>query len=738
MAAKVNKRAVTRQPDPDPGESEVDFIDRCVTEVMDEDDSLSEGDAEDACQIAWDDRSAKGGKRQATVRHKTSLQQPSAGMEFILSDETPDRMGEIIEADGWVLDDFKKNPIALFNHNSNWPIGTWENIRVSGKTLRAQLVLAEMGTSARIDEIIKLVTAGIVKATSVGFRPLQAEKMDEKDDGWFPAMRYIEQELVECSVVSVPANPNALSVARTAAKSLKISPETIDIVFAESGRRKTFGHRRGSTGESAVSNRRIKGTSAMSLAQRIVDVETILVAKRDALAAHLEKMDDSNVSDADLETTSKLNAEIAQQEKTHSMLVTSEKNLAKSTAEGTRPGRALTTIITTPGNPESHILAPHVIRGGRKKDADPIDYLVRAGAIAAASKAWGRGHDETRMRIAHLQPEYGDEGTKAVLDLVLRAASAPAMTTVTGWAAELAQQVYTELMPLLMPRAIFTRLSARGLSLSFGRAGKINIPTRSRTPSIAGSFVGEGLPIPVRQGAFTSQPLVPKKMAVITTFTREMDEHSIPAIEGVLREAIQDDTSVAIDSVLIDAGAATVVRPAGLLNGVSVTTATAGGGLAALTGDIKNLVGALVTGTFGNLRNPTWLMNPADMLSISLAGAANTGIYPFKDEIGRGTLANYPVIDSGTVPAKTVILVDAADFVSVGGDGPRFEMSDQATLHMEDTAPLELVAAGSPGVVASPQRSLFQTDSLALRMVLPLNWLQRRTGTVAWTQAITW
>ena len=65
-------------------------------------------------------------------------------------------------------------------------------------------------------------------------------------------------------------------------------------------------------------------------------------------------------------------------------------------------------------------------------------------------------------------------------------------------------------------------------------------------------------------------------------------------------------------------------------------------------------------------------------------------------------------------------------------------MSDSATLHLEDTAPAELVAAGSPGVVAAPQRSLFQTDSLALRMVMPLNWVKRRPGTVAWVQNVTW
>jgi hypothetical protein len=65
------------------------------------------------------------------------------------------------------------------------------------------------------------------------------------------------------------------------------------------------------------------------------------------------------------------------------------------------------------------------------------------------------------------------------------------------------------------------------------------------------------------------------------------------------------------------------------------------------------------------------------------------------------------------------------------------ELSDTATLHMEDTTPLDLVS-GSPGTVASPQRSLFQTDSVALRMIAPLNWAIRRTGTIVWTQNVTW
>jgi HK97 family phage prohead protease/HK97 family phage major capsid protein len=722
-------------PDPEEDESEDEYMDRCISELTGGEEADENEGAEDVCSQKWDEYE-KNSHSPEHVAHLRERNKPGAtifrthaenvdGMNFVLSDETPDRMGEIITSTGWDLSNFKKNPIALFAHRSDFPIGRWKGLSVEDGKLRGQLEIAPEGTSARIDEVRKLVDAGILKAVSVGFRSKKKEVMDEKADPYFGPFRYLSQELVECSLVSVPANPNALAVA----KSLNISPATIDVVFAGSGKRDGV-RRRGSSGGSAKIAPR-KGGSAMSLAQRISDLQKRIGEKHEELDKHLEGQDDTNVSDAALAKTTELNAEIAQLEKTHAALVESEKHLAAKT-KAESDGKTRLPVIVDQRKPTNGSAGQPIVSTIGKKELDLLDLLVRGGTVAYVSKMWGKDPHETRVKI------YGDDDpTKFMTELVLRAASAPAMTAVTGWAAELVQQIWTALMPTLMPKGIMTRLGGMGLALSFGRAGKINIPTRSRTPSIAGSFVGEGQAIPVRQGAFTTQALVPKKMAVITTWTREMDEHSIPAIEGILREAIQVDTTVAIDSVLIDANPATVIRPAGLLNGVAAITATAGGGLAALIGDLKLLVQAITATTFGNVRVPAWLMNPSDVLSVGLTSAANTGIFPFKEEVARGTLLNIPIIDSATVPVKTVILVDAADFVVAGGEAPRFEISDQATLHMEDTAPLDLVS-GSPGTVASPQRSLFQTDSLALRMVLPLNWLQRRAGTVAWVQNVTW
>jgi len=469
------------------------------------------------------------------------------------------------------------------------------------------------------------------------------------------------------------------------------------------------------------------------LAERISKIQELIVQNKDLLAEHWENADQTNVSDADIKKASDLNASIASLEQQHTALVESERILAGTAGNGhTASGngsngsvhRALTVYT-----PKPDVAAPAIVH--KTKEIAPVEYLVRTGTVGLFAKLWNKSHEEVRHRI------YGDdEAVKGSCELVLRAASAPAMTTVTGWAAELVQQTYADLMPLLMPKAVLTRLAGKGLALSFGTAGRIIIPTRSRTPTIAGSFVGEGAAIPVRQGAFTTQTLTPKKMAVISTWTHEMSDHSTPSIEGLIREAIQQDTSVAIDTVLIDANPATTIRPAGLLNGVAATTATAGGGLAAFIGDIVALLSALTASTYGNVRAPAFLVNPTDMLRASLLQATNTGIFPFRDEIRGGTINTVPLIDSATIPAKTMILVDAADFVVVGGEAPRMELSDQATLHFEDTNPQDLVI--SPSTVAAPQKSLFQTDSIALRMVLPLNWVQRRAGTVAWVQNVTW
>jgi hypothetical protein len=82
--------------------------------------------------------------------------------------------------------------------------------------------------------------------------------------------------------------------------------------------------------------------------------------------------------------------------------------------------------------------------------------------------------------------------------------------------------------------------------------------------------------------------------------------------------------------------------------------------------------------------------------------------------------------------------MDAADYASVTEAAPRFDVSDQAVLHMEDTTPLAISSPGTPPTVAAPSRSLWQTDTIGVRMILPMNWLLRRTGMVQFMTGMTW
>ena len=80
-------------------------------------------------------------------------------IEFVMSDGSVDRMGDVIEPKGWVLDHFTpdRNPVALFNHDKNQIIGTWRDVRVVKNRLLGRLELAARGTSELVDTVRSLV-----------------------------------------------------------------------------------------------------------------------------------------------------------------------------------------------------------------------------------------------------------------------------------------------------------------------------------------------------------------------------------------------------------------------------------------------------------------------------------------------------------------------------------------------------------------------------------------------------
>lgn len=129
---------------------------------------------------------------------------------FVLSAETPDRVNDVVVQRGWHLESFLQNPVALLSHKSDQlPVGVWKNLRIQGDALLGDLHLAAKGTSRAADLARGLIEQGILRAVSVGFRALKAEPMKPR------GIKYHEAELLEVSLVSVPAHPRAVMVAKS-------------------------------------------------------------------------------------------------------------------------------------------------------------------------------------------------------------------------------------------------------------------------------------------------------------------------------------------------------------------------------------------------------------------------------------------------------------------------------------------------------------------------------------------
>jgi len=445
--------------------------------------------------------------------------------------------------------------------------------------------------------------------------------------------------------------------------------------------------------------KRLSRATPMNISKQIEDVQAKLNAARDQLLEHTRE------PDYDIETADMLNGEIDEHERRLVSFKETERRLAIKTQEVLPPA------------------APAISRrpfGLPTKEVKPGELYFRAlGVLLRAC--------ESRKPVDQVLREHypEDEATAAVTGAITRAAVAGATTTTTNWAAELIQLAQGEFVNLLYPNAVFPKLSAMGTALNFGpNAGAIKIPSRQTTPSIGGSFVAESAPIPVRRLGTTSITLYPHKVGAISVYSREIAAYSNPAIESLIRDSIVNDTSINVDGVLLDNAAVSTTRPAGLTNGVSTLTATAGGGYAAFLGDLNKLTAPFYAVNAG--RKLVMLTNPQQRQQLIYApGPAGA---PF----GWSTQFTdmFTVIASTTIAAGSVYMIDAVDFVSVSG-APEFEVSEVATLHMEDTTPLNIATgAQGSGVLATPTQSMFQTGQIAIRMIANISWAMRRTGMV--------
>jgi HK97 family phage prohead protease len=158
-------------------------------------------------------------------------------VRYTITSGNVDRQNDKISVDGWQLDNYKANPVVLWGHRaSDLPIGKCVELARGDNTLKAvvEYVPLDMPVVGPMAEaVLRMSRTGFLSATSVGFRAIDyevAEDRDDDDSWWYP-LNFLQQELLEFSVVTIPANADALI--DPAERLTSLSAEDLNQMLAE-------------------------------------------------------------------------------------------------------------------------------------------------------------------------------------------------------------------------------------------------------------------------------------------------------------------------------------------------------------------------------------------------------------------------------------------------------------------------------------------------------------------------
>lgn len=662
--------------------------------------------------------------------------QESDAIDFVISTPEIDDGGFQFVQEGLTFAD--PLPAQLdHTHTIAQRVGSWVNVRRSeeGNTL-ATLQLLPKGVSRMADLVRAFYEQGHRLAASIFAWPESRAALEPIDTprGKKTGVRVKRANVTEISVVATPGNANALSIARS-------------LGFDDCAGLLAAWAQSSPAGSGSRPAPIARGTP-MDFAAQLAAAEAAADQADAELQAATAALDANEATVQALQrATATSTAAVGRLRSLREAEAAAAARAALRTAAGTPPP------VVPGGTGAAGVAAPGVVRRSSTRELEPgtrLAQLAIAGCIARSQK---RNIFEVANEVYAAEPD---------VIAIARAAVGAADTTTAGWAAELVRAEARALLNSgLVPKAIWPALSARGTSLNFNGSQSILVPMINVGTAVGGAWVGEGGVIPLVKGNITGKRLGRYKLGGIIPYTKELERASDPQAVTVMRQILAQVISNLLDNSLIDAGAAVAdVRPAGLLNGVAAIPGAAGGGMAAALADFKAISTAFAAANVGS--NPVLLMNPITKMALGLITNA-LGQMPFQAEVNAGNFQGWPIIDSQLIPVDVMIAVDAQNFASAI-DTPEFDTSEQVTLTMADAgaaAPTQAGAAAFGGALGTPNQvvpdggipvaggsgasiagvvamSVWQTWSVAIRLVLPSSFGVLRAGSVQLVNALTW
>jgi HK97 family phage prohead protease len=661
---------------PGPGESQDDFMHRCVPDMMDG--GRDQDQAIAACLTMYNEKSLKEPQQAYSLLTIKSVQDEQRIIEGVASTPEIDRIGDKIDLNGIEI----KLPLPLLNqHDKRQPLGVIKEFKKVNDGLWIRAQIGSKGIADYIDQAWALIKGGLVWGLSVGILPKEVTFM--KDTG---GMHILKSLLTEVSAVTVPANASASILV---VKSLDLAQ-----------RNKVVINLPGQSGNSRLE----KGHMKTTVADQIKSWEAKKQKNTSDVTEIVEKtfQESRTVTQDEDEQIKTLNQDNDQIDNQIKILRNYEKQMQEQAV--VVPAAAATDVqkAVQSRSAFSPIKVEPVVPPGTAFARYVMALIVNKGIHESAG--------EYARRMWPDMPHIAE---------VLKANVEPGTTSNATWAKPLvpsATTLFGEFLDFLRPATLIGRIP--GL-----RQVPFNIRIPIQTGQSSPQWVGEKVAKPVNALAFSEVTLPWSKVAVISVITKELAKFSNPDAEQVVRTSLQRDTIQYLDQQFIDPTVAinAGISPASITNGIAPTAAT-GVTAAAFRKDMASAMTTLLTAN-QDPRDYVVLMSAAVALNLSLL--VNTLGQPEFPNIGLdgGTILGLPVVISQSVGAR-VVIVNAPEILIAQDPAITIDASEEASLVMTDTP------ESSPA--ATSLVSMFQRNYIAIRAEIFITWIRARSTSVAY------
>lgn len=357
---------------------------------------------------------------------------------------------------------------------------------------------------------------------------------------------------------------------------------------------------------------------------------------------------------------------------------------------------------------------PAIITQKHDKDEDFVGQNFTRMVIAKTL-----GHVDQKNPIAIAQQRWSK--TNPHLVEVIKADVAGGGSGSGEWGNELVSQDtwMGDFQEYLYGQTVYNKLPLRQVPA--------NITIKGQDGAATAYWVGESKAIPVSKADFKDVTLSPLKVAALAVISKELMRDSSPSAEMLVRDALVEAAVQRIDTTFISNSAAVAgSTPAGILHGIDPTN-SAGTDGDAIRNDIKEMLYDFITA-----KNSTGLwhvMNPMLATSLQLLRNALDQVeFPDVNENG-GTILGRPVATGDNVNSNYHIMLKPSDIYRIGAGSIETSVSDQATIEMESAPAAD---TDTPTAPTGKSVSMFQTESVAIKVVESMNFARRRESAVAW------